>query len=56
MSEYSLQVSISEGVGQFRQKFQVEGNVYHQPFLNGVLKCTYRYIVHEIMKWNRRFT
>jgi len=30
-----LEISISEGVGQFRPKFQTEGGIHHQPFLHG---------------------
>ena len=36
-SEYRLKVTVFEGVGHFGPKFQVEGDVPHQPFVHGYI-------------------
>ena len=34
-SEYRLEIAVLEGVGHFGPKFQVQGDIPHQPFVHG---------------------
>jgi len=55
-NEYLLEIGVFGGVGQFRPKFEVEGDVNHQPFfarlvrpMNAVQLCCWQYSHKETL-------